>query len=52
MSRPAGSGCTATGYPTPDLQQDIIGADGRLIGQVDFLWKAQRTVGEFDGKIK
>ena len=40
------------GLPAPDLQQDIFGPDGRLIARVDFLWKQQRTVGEFDGKMK
>ena len=51
-SRSAGFGCTPTGYQAPDLQQDILGPDGRVIGRVDFLWKHQRTVGEFDGKKK
>lgn len=41
------------GLPAPELQAVIrAGADGRFIGQVDFHWKAVRTVGEFDGKIK
>jgi hypothetical protein len=34
------------------LQQDIFDDDGQFIGRVDFLWKEQRTIGEFDGKIK
>jgi very-short-patch-repair endonuclease len=34
------------------LQREIHGADGRLVARVDFLWPGQRTVGEFDGKIK
>jgi hypothetical protein len=42
----------ADGLPAPDLQQDILGPDERVIGRVDFLWKQQRTVGEFDGKKK
>jgi hypothetical protein len=40
------------GLPAPDLQVDILGHDGWVIARVDFLWKQQRTVGEFDGKIK
>lgn len=41
------------GLPEPELQAVVrAAADGRFIGQVDFYWRAQRTVGEFDGKIK
>jgi very-short-patch-repair endonuclease len=39
------------GLPVP-LQQQEIYDDAGLIGRVDFLWKKQRTVGEFDGKVK
>jgi hypothetical protein len=40
------------GLPAPDLQQDIFDDMGNLLARVDFLWKEQRTIGEFDGKIK
>ena len=40
------------GLPCPDLQQEVLGPDGQVLARVDFLWKEQRTVGEFDGKIK
>ena len=40
------------GLPAPELQQDILGTKGEVIARVDFLWKEQRTVGEFDGKVK
>jgi hypothetical protein len=40
------------GLPVPELQQDIYGQDGRFVARVDFCWKEQRTIGEFDGKIK
>jgi very-short-patch-repair endonuclease len=40
------------GLPAPELQRQIIDARGRPIGRVDFCWVAQRTIGEFDGKIK
>ena len=40
------------GLPVPDLQQEIIGPDGRVVARVDVLWKEQRTVGKFDGKVK
>jgi Transcriptional regulator, AbiEi antitoxin len=40
------------GLPAPELQRQIIDARGRPIGRVDFCWEAQRTIGEFDGKIK
>ena len=40
------------GLPAPELQQVILGSNGEFIARVDFLWKEQRTVGEFDGKVK
>jgi hypothetical protein len=40
------------GLPAPDLQQDIFDEQGTFVARVDFLWKEQRTIGEFDGKIK
>jgi hypothetical protein len=38
--------------PAPEPQGEISSPDGRLIARVDFYWKEQQTVGEFDGKIK
>ena len=38
--------------PAPQLQRQITNAYGRAIGRVDFCWDEQRTIGEFDGKIK
>jgi hypothetical protein len=38
--------------PRPEPQREIFGPDERLIACVDFYWEEQRTVGEFDGKIK
>jgi hypothetical protein len=40
------------GLPAPEPQVEIFGPDGRLIARVDFYWKDQKTVGEFDGKLK
>jgi hypothetical protein len=40
------------GLPAPQLQRQITDVDGRAIGRVDFCWDEQRTIGEFDGKIK
>jgi hypothetical protein len=40
------------GLPAPDLQHEILGPDGQVIARVDFYWKEQKTIGEFDGKIK
>ncbi len=37
--------------PTPEQQVEIRDSAG-LIGRVDFYWSAQRTIGEFDGRIK
>ena len=39
------------GLPEPKQQQNVFDARG-LIGRVDFLWEAQRTIGEFDGRVK
>jgi hypothetical protein len=40
------------GLPAPELQQDRYDEDGRIVARVDFYWEKQRTIGEFDGKIK
>lgn len=40
------------GLPVPDPQQDIFDEDGQFVARVDFCWRKQRTIGEFDGKIK
>ena len=40
------------GLPRPELQYEIRDAFGREIARVDFYWKKERTVGEFDGRIK
>lgn len=39
------------GLPAPALQVVLQDRTGP-IGRVDFLWRDQRTVGEFDGKVK
>ena len=38
------------GLPMPDPQQDIFDEDGQFVARVDFCWRKQRTIGEFDGK--
>jgi hypothetical protein len=38
------------GLPVPDLQVWV--GDDEVIGRVDFLWQAYRTVGEADGALK
>ena len=40
------------GLPEPVLQWTVFDAEGRLVGIVDFGWPEQRTVGEFDGRVK
>jgi hypothetical protein len=40
------------GVPRPDLQREIYDPDGRLVARVDFCWDEEKTVGEFDGKVK
>ena len=40
------------GLPPPETQVEVRAPDGRLVGLVDFLWRAHRTVGEADGMLK
>jgi hypothetical protein len=40
------------GLPVPDLQVEVRGADGRLIGRCDVGWRDRRLLGEFDGRVK
>lgn len=40
------------GLPKPELQVEIRDERGRLVGRVDFLFRAQRTIVEFDGLVK
>lgn len=40
------------GLPVPEPQVLIRNADGHVVARVDFLWRAQRVVGEVDGKVK
>lgn len=44
--------CFRHGIPRPDLQHDVVSADGRLLGRSDFWWEAFAHLGEFDGRIK
>lgn len=38
--------------PAPVPQTEIVDGQGRVVARVDFGWEEQRTVGEFDGKVK
>jgi hypothetical protein len=40
------------GLPASEPQHEIYRPDGQFLARVDFYWKEQRTVGEFEGKIK
>jgi hypothetical protein len=40
------------GLPAPMLQAHILGADGGVIGRVDFCWMRYRTIAEADGLLK
>jgi len=42
----------AVGLPPPQLQAEIRDRQGGLVGRVDFLFRAERTVVEFDGLVK
>lgn len=38
--------------PPPTLQYEVRDQSGRLVGRADFCWEEQRTLGEFDGRVK
>jgi hypothetical protein len=40
------------GLPAPEPQLVIRAPNGTFVARVDFGWKEQQTVGEFDGKLK
>ncbi|HET9872943.1 MAG TPA: hypothetical protein VFP89_10155 [Propionibacteriaceae bacterium] len=40
------------GLPPSSLQHRVLDPSGRLIGRADFCWEEQRTLGEFDGRVK
>jgi len=40
------------GLPRPELQYEVLGLDGRLVGRCDFGWPEFKVLGEFDGKKK
>jgi predicted transcriptional regulator of viral defense system len=40
------------GLPSPILQHQFRGADGRVVGRVDFWWPTERVIAEFDGLVK
>jgi hypothetical protein len=40
------------GIPAPMLQYEVYDENGCLLARCDFGWEQQRTLGEFDGKIK
>ena len=40
------------GLPVPELQHPVTGPGGALVGRADFAWLEQRTLGEFDGRVK
>lgn len=44
--------CRHMGLPRPELQYEVYGPGGVLLGRVDFYWPAFRAIGEFDGKRK
>lgn len=40
------------GLPAPDLQLEIRGPGGAFVARCDMGWREERTVGEFDGRVK
>ena len=43
---------SSVGLPKPELQVDIYDELGLLVARADFLFRAQSTIGEFDGRVK
>jgi hypothetical protein len=39
------------GLPEPELNVPVLGHDGGWLATSDFLWRAQRVVGEYDGDV-
>ena len=40
------------GLPAPELQVEVRRSDRTLIGRCDFGWERERTLAEFDGRVK
>lgn len=40
------------GLPTPEIQAVIRTSTGQFIARVDFLWRARKVIGEYDGEGK
>lgn len=40
------------GLPVPELQAVIRTSEGHFIARVDFLWRAKKVIGEYDGEGK
>lgn len=40
------------GLPPSDLQFEVLDELGRFVARCDFVWEQQRTLGEFDGRVK
>ncbi len=40
------------GLPKPELQVEVIAADGTFLARGDFGYRKHRVLGEFDGKVK
>ncbi len=40
------------GMPKPELQVEILDRAGLLLARADFLFRRQRTIGQFDGRLK
>ena len=38
--------------PRPELQKEVFGPGGVLIGRSDFWWPEHALLGEFDGQVK
>ncbi|MFT4294072.1 MAG: hypothetical protein QM582_01515 [Micropruina sp.] len=42
----------AAGLPVPEIQAVIRTSTGRFVARVDFLWRAKKVIGEYDGEGK
>jgi predicted transcriptional regulator of viral defense system len=44
--------CHVNGLPAPELQVPILDRNGVLVARADFVFRRERTIGEFDGRLK
>ena len=44
--------CRTVRIPRPELQWEVLGPHGQVVGRTDFVWHEGKLMGEFDGRVK